>query len=393
VRAVIICARNDHLKTVSFYNALDQRIGVKDSGTQTWTVYDGQSPDADPYADFDSSGNLTMRYLFGPGVVNGAVTSVILARTSSGGTTAWYLTDKLGSVRDIVSTSGTVLDHLVYDSFGKIVTETNASNGDRFKFALMQYDATTAKYFDHARWYGPVPGRFESLDPSEFGGNDLNLYRFAANSPQNFVDPTGLEFVGGPEAGEKFLQEIAKELKISVKRLTGNKQFAALWDALKTCPEKITLVIDRSLRNAKGVPIAGQWNRTRRRLSINPDALPKNRINRIENYRTLVHEMIHAVLDATLTSRIEFLRGVYDWPHDPFLDKDETWQLIFREPADLGAPIYKDDPAWTESLRKHMDANYDPGRFVVNYTDMNAAGRKLIDQMVLSTFGPGPLPI
>ena len=55
------------------YNALNQRIGVKDSGTQTWTVYDGTSPDANPYADFNGSGSLTERYLFGPSVVNGAV--------------------------------------------------------------------------------------------------------------------------------------------------------------------------------------------------------------------------------------------------------------------------------------------------------------------------------
>ena len=39
-------------------------------------------------------------------MVDGAVVDEILARTSSGGTTAWYLPDKLGSVRDIVSSSG-----------------------------------------------------------------------------------------------------------------------------------------------------------------------------------------------------------------------------------------------------------------------------------------------
>ena len=129
------------------YNALNQRIGVKDSGTQTWTVYNGTSADANPYADFNGSGSLTVRYLFGPTVVNGAVTTGILARTSSGGTTAWYLTDKLGSVRDIVSTSGTELDHIVYDSFGNIVTETNSANGDRFMFAGMQFDALSRTVF------------------------------------------------------------------------------------------------------------------------------------------------------------------------------------------------------------------------------------------------------
>ena len=139
------------------YNALNQRIGIKDSGTQTWTVYDGTSADANPYADFrrlrrwSGGGSMTERYLFGPGVVDGAVVDQILARTSASGTTAWYLTDKLGSVRNIVNTSGSNLDHIVYDSFGNIVTETDASNGDRFKFAGMEYDSTTGQYYDRAK--------------------------------------------------------------------------------------------------------------------------------------------------------------------------------------------------------------------------------------------------
>ncbi len=62
------------------YDALNRRIGVKDSGTQTWTVYDGTSADAEPYADFNGSGSLTERYLTGKGVVNGAVVDQLLAR-------------------------------------------------------------------------------------------------------------------------------------------------------------------------------------------------------------------------------------------------------------------------------------------------------------------------
>jgi YD repeat-containing protein len=109
------------------YDALDRRIGIHEGGTQTWTVYDGTSADASHYADFNGSGSLADRYLFGPGVVNGAVVAEVLARTSASATTAWYLPDKLGSVRDIVSTLGSKLDHIVYDSFGNIVTETNAA--------------------------------------------------------------------------------------------------------------------------------------------------------------------------------------------------------------------------------------------------------------------------
>ena len=177
------------------YNALDQRIGIQDSGgSTTWTVYNGTNPDALPYADFNGSGGaLLTRYVSGPGMVNGAAVDELLARTSSGGTTAWYLTDKLDSVRDVVSSSGSVLDHIVYDAFGNILTETNAGNGDRFKFAGMEYDGLTQQYYDHARNYSRSVGRFTCPDPIAFSGNDENLYRYVGNAPTVYTDPAGLE--------------------------------------------------------------------------------------------------------------------------------------------------------------------------------------------------------
>ena len=172
------------------YDALNRRIGVDDNGTKTWTVYDGTNP----YADFTGSGTLEERYLYGPGVVDGAVVDQLLARTSSGGATAWYMTDKLGSVRDIVNaTSGADLDHIVYDSFGNILTETNATNGDRFKFAGMEYDSVTGQYYDRARDYDSAIGRFMAQDPSGFGAGDVDLYRYVNDSPTNGTDPTGLQ--------------------------------------------------------------------------------------------------------------------------------------------------------------------------------------------------------
>ena len=51
------------------YNALNQRIGIQESGSRTWTVYNGKSPDALPYADFNGSGTLLTRYLSGLGMV------------------------------------------------------------------------------------------------------------------------------------------------------------------------------------------------------------------------------------------------------------------------------------------------------------------------------------
>ena len=175
------------------YNALDQRIGVQEAGSRTWTVYNGPSADATPYADFNGSGTLLTRYLYGPGMVDGAVVDEIMARTSSGGTTAWYLPDKLGSVRDIVSSSGSELDHVVYDSFGNIVTETNASNGDRFKFAGMQYDSATGQYYDHAHKLWSSRRSIHGYRiRTGFSAGDENLFRYVGNAPSDRTDPTGL---------------------------------------------------------------------------------------------------------------------------------------------------------------------------------------------------------
>ena len=169
------------------YDALDRRIGFDDNGTQTWTVYNGSSADANPYADFNGSGTLLTRY------VSGLAVDELFARTSSGGTTAWYLTDRLGSVRDIVNSSGTVIDHIVYDSYGNILSETSPSNVDRFKFTGMEWDAAIGQYYDHARWYGPWEGRFIEQDPLGFRSGDRNEYRYVGDSPTNGLDPTGLQ--------------------------------------------------------------------------------------------------------------------------------------------------------------------------------------------------------
>jgi RHS repeat-associated protein len=173
------------------YDALDRRIAVQESGSTTWTVYNGTSPDAAPYGDFNGSGTLLTRYVSGPGMVNGAVVDELLGRTSSGGTSAWYLTDRLDSVRDVVSSAGSAIDHVVYDSFGNITTQTSAGNGDRFKFAGMEYDSIIGRYFDRSRWYGCVQGRFSSLDRTGFPAGDTNLYRYVNNSPIVLVDPGG----------------------------------------------------------------------------------------------------------------------------------------------------------------------------------------------------------
>jgi RHS repeat-associated protein len=172
------------------YDALDRRIGVwvdadgsgSEAGVQTWTVYDG----ANPYADFDGSGALTYRYLYGQ-----ALDQLFARVDAAGSNTVWHLSDRLGSVRQLVTPDGTVLDALTYDSYGNILDETNPENGDRFKYTGREYDPILGMYYYRARYYAPGIGSFTSEDPLGFAGGDTNPYRYVHNRPTNAIDPTG----------------------------------------------------------------------------------------------------------------------------------------------------------------------------------------------------------
>ena len=147
-----------------------------------WTVYDDQTP----LLDFNGSGQQTARYLSIPGAID-----ELLARQTASGV-AWYLDDRLGSVREIVDNSGTVLDHVDYSVYGQVSAESAPAQGDRFKFAGMELDAAISLYYDRSRYYDPAAGRFVGQDPLGLTALEYNLYRYSNNSPGNFVDKTGL---------------------------------------------------------------------------------------------------------------------------------------------------------------------------------------------------------
>jgi RHS repeat-associated protein len=206
------------------YDVNDRRIGVwehvrSQAPTQRWTVYDGENP----YADFDGSGSLTTRYLYGLAI------DQILARIGASGVVDWYLTDHLGSVRQLVQSDGTVLDQINYDSFGQILSETDATAGDRFKFTAREWDGLVGEYYYRARYYGPDTGRFESNDPMSFAAGDTDLYRYVGNSPTNATDPSGMFVVlFAPLALFFSGGEIAAGLSILGLRAFGTWQFSQL---------------------------------------------------------------------------------------------------------------------------------------------------------------------
>src|SRR5438552_3111719 len=167
------------------YDVFGDRI-EKDVWTSSTVVtrfaYDGQNA----FADLNSSNQLQMRRLYGDAV------DQLFARETSSGTLAWYLTDRLGSVRDVLNVSGTVLDHIDYDGFGN-ANETNSTNGDRYKWTGREFDTESGLQYNRARYYTGAAGRWLVQDPSGFSAGDANLYRYLHNGSTNSIDPIGLD--------------------------------------------------------------------------------------------------------------------------------------------------------------------------------------------------------
>jgi RHS repeat-associated protein len=171
------------------YDVFGDRVQEAKWKQSTGTVttrfhYDGQ----DVWADTDGSNALKARYLRGDAV------DQVFARTEASGQAnpgvAWYLTDRLGSVRDLMDATQALRDHLDYDGYGN-ATESNSGFGDRYKFTGREFDTDTGLGYYRQRAYDAKQGKFASHDPIGFSAGDANLYRYVGNQPTNGVDPSG----------------------------------------------------------------------------------------------------------------------------------------------------------------------------------------------------------
>jgi RHS repeat-associated protein len=95
-----------------------------------------------------------------------------------------------------------------YDSFGN-QTAASGSLTNFFRYAGREFDTETSLYFYRARYYDPIAGRFNSEDPLEIDGGDLDFYRYVWNDPAGDVDPLGEWGVGVDVGGSVEVGAIA----------------------------------------------------------------------------------------------------------------------------------------------------------------------------------------
>jgi RHS repeat-associated protein len=104
------------------------------------------------------------------------------------------LYDRLGSVRQLINTSGNVIRLYTYNPFGETL-ETDGSFANPFKFSGQFFDDEIGQYHLRARQYDPYISRFTSRDPVTGKFEEplsLHKYLYCTNDPINFVDPQGL---------------------------------------------------------------------------------------------------------------------------------------------------------------------------------------------------------
>jgi RHS repeat-associated protein len=81
--------------------------------------------------------------------------------------------------------------HIVYDSFGNLVSQTAPAEVPRFAYTGREFDPEIGLFYYRERYYESTLGQFLSEDPLGFAAGDTNLYRYVGASPLNATDPFG----------------------------------------------------------------------------------------------------------------------------------------------------------------------------------------------------------
>jgi RHS repeat-associated protein len=123
--------------------------------------------------------------------------------------TEQLLYDGHGSTRQLVTGSvgsTAIVDDFSYDGYGVLLQAESGASANPGKtltqatsllYAGEMFDFDSQHYYNRARWYNPLNGRFNRMDP--FAGNtqdpqSLHKYLYCHANPINGIDPAGEEF-------------------------------------------------------------------------------------------------------------------------------------------------------------------------------------------------------
>ena len=131
----------------------------------------------------------------------------LLARTDNSlGTSAYYFADGNGNITCMLDGNQAVAASYLYDPYGRILSQSGwLANANLYRFSSKESQINSGLVYYGYRLYDPNLQRWPNKDPIEDrafaegptkspggAGDDLNLYRFAGNSPAAHYDSLGL---------------------------------------------------------------------------------------------------------------------------------------------------------------------------------------------------------
>ncbi|MFH1230942.1 MAG: Ig-like domain-containing protein [Planctomycetota bacterium] len=160
-------------------NALSNMM--RETATTTQFIYDG----ANIIADYDQDNVIQASYIT-PFLDQNLV-------INKNGNTYYYMSDGLGSIRNIINAGQVTKNEYDYTAFGEPLSWSEKIT-NRYTYTSREWDAESGTYYYRARQYNPYSGGFTARDPIEYAGG-LNLYGYVGNNPVNRTDPSGLVVV------------------------------------------------------------------------------------------------------------------------------------------------------------------------------------------------------
>jgi RHS repeat-associated protein len=106
----------------------------------------------------------------------------------------YYVHDGLGSVRQLVDTTGQIETNYAYDPFGVPLVGGEVYNPHQYTGEA--WDAEVQLLYLRARYYQPEVGRFITKDPwvgDVWRPSTLNRYQYVDNNATSYIDPAGLD--------------------------------------------------------------------------------------------------------------------------------------------------------------------------------------------------------
>jgi RHS repeat-associated protein len=346
------------------YNRLVRRTFDADgagagAATNQYWVYD-EGINAVLQFDGSSASNLSHRYLWSDNV-----DELLADEQLSGSNTLWGLADHLGSLRDIADYSEstgvtTIANHRTINSFGKLISETNAAVDMLFAFTGKQFDEATGLQHNLFRWLDPNLGQWLNEDPIGFGAGDENVRRYVGNKTVNSIDPSGLQ--------EPFVDQrmpIGERCTGSwPDRVPPNPQWPTIYPTRPLTPGEIALLQDvfQGHLNTDGLYIIiGSFPLSGRNTVVpryTPWFPPENYSSDFSQetgrlYRHFIHEMTHVLqsqqgnynyVDATILKFYYFLSYENAYPFDLESLGRPLYTFNLEQQAEIISMYFTDNP-------------------------------------------------